>query len=240
MTVLNALDAADLLKQIQELWIAPECAKRGLALADVSAAVVVMPPEGVPSIRLNAEASWIASVRARRAISAGEHISDEDADFQTAVVERPADVHADDGWVGYVTIGTTTHVCFDLRRFRGRSQELLDLATQYLELARGAAERRFLGPAVENAYAAAELAVRALMMVYGRDLTGHRPRQNAMRAWATLGNSPMAHSQALDRLAAARGASRYGDCPLDVHAEEVSELLSSVEGMVHSAQRARQ
>jgi uncharacterized protein (UPF0332 family) len=239
MTSTSAIDAADLLMQIQQIWVAPECMRRGLALADVSAAVVVMSPGTVPSVRLNEAATWVVSVRARRAIAAGESIPNEDADFETAVLERPADIHEDAGWVGYATIGTSTHVRFDFRHFRGRTEELLILASQYLELAQGAVAKQFLGPAVENAYAAGELAVRALMMTHGRNLTSHKSRGDAFRAWATIGNSPMAHSLALDRLGSARGASRYGDAPLGVHAEEVSELLSAVEGMVHSARRAR-
>jgi hypothetical protein len=80
-----------------------------------------------------------------------------------------------------------------------------------------------LGPSLEAAYAAAELAV---------------VRKRWFVGWTELGNAPEAHSRALIALAKQRRAARYAETAINLNAGQLAEVLSVVDEMVEHAASA--
>lgn len=143
------------------LWIEPELVRRGMNVdgSALAKAVVVMTPGRPVEVRINDEADWVAHLPALRAIEKGEAVTTADVDLSQLEWLRPAGVDHDAGWTGFVRIGDEVLISFDFRRNRARARAMLPLAREFLGTARMAREQSLLRPAVENLYAAAELAV---------------------------------------------------------------------------------
>jgi len=226
-----------LIEQIFELWVEPELNRRGMSIdpVDIRKVVVEFIPGRSVHVLVNDEADIVAEVRATRPIAAGEAITF--ADFDEIRAIRPFEVGPDSGWVCFAVIGQSRIVAFDFRRNRQRARKLLALATQFLETAKDSERSARLHPAIECAYAAAELAVVAQMMVVGHDEPprDHRERREWWSAWTKLGNAPQEHGRALADLAKRRAAARYGEGSLRIRTPHLRRLLDEVENMIACA-----
>lgn len=146
------------------------------------------------------------------------YIKREDDGLQYFDEVRPAEgaVHPDSAWVCFFSQpGGGGVLGFDYRKNRAVAQGLVDKAEKYLALARKG-EDAHLSAALDNAHSAAELSVQALMMLENGTTQNHAERRKWLKMWADCGNSPAAHSDLMDNLAALRKVARYspGDPPL--------------------------
>jgi hypothetical protein len=113
---------------------------------------------------------------------------------------------------------------------------VLHRASDFAEIAHAALASGRLGPALENAFAAAELSVVAeLLLIADAPTRSHRDRLERWRAWATLGNAPTEHAEALATLAQMRAAARYGEAPLASDHRIVATLVGTMDDMLEHA-----
>lgn len=233
-------EAGPLIEQIFELWVEPELERRGQALDrdEVTKVVVEFVPGQPIRVFLNEEANIIAQVRATREIKKDEVVTF--ADFDEIKEIQPYEVGADSGWVCFARIGDLQVVAFDFRRNRARARKLLDLAEEYAATARDAQRDERVGPAMENAFAAAELAVVAEMLVFVADNVprNHEERRRWWADWTGLGNAPSEHGRTLSYLAARRHEARYGEGSVRTRAQHLEKLLTNVEEMIEHARSA--
>ena len=232
------------LAELARLFWEPEIERRGgiQATGPVRRALVVLEPDQPDAIYLNDEAELVMTVVSTRSIEEGEEVTA--SDVSTIATLEPADAPADADWAAVAfTPGHGWFISFDLRRHRGKGGDLLGLGDQYAEAAGAALAEQLLGPAVENAGAAAELAVIALMYLADDDALGragarHWFRQGWVADWATLGNAPAEFSTTVSALASERSRARHRDGPVLLSPSDVAVLLRSVRGVLAHA-RAR-
>jgi len=231
--------SAALLDQMFRLWVEPALAERGLGLtrSDVVKALVVMAPADVPRVYINDEVQLIARVRATRSVQEGEAVTLEDVSEVESL--WPANVDGNAGWITFAKFGNEITIAFDFRRNRQTATLLVERAAEFAEAAAGSLSRAHLGPAIENAFAAAELAVKAQMFLMDdKPTTKHHERVAWWTEWERLGNAPAGASQVLLLLFKERGASRYGDGPISMDLNDVRKALDAVREMINFA-RAR-
>jgi HEPN domain-containing protein len=231
--------SANLLDQVFRLWVEPAVAERGLGFtrSDVMKALVVMPPSDVPKVYINDEVQLIAQVRAARSIQIGEAVTLEDISSVEGL--RPANVDGNAGWITFAKIGNEITIAFDFRRNRQTASLLVERAAEFAEAAEGSLVLGHLGPAIENAFAAAELAVKAEMfLIEDQPTTKHPERVAWWTEWERLGNAPPGASRVLRELYSERGASRYGDRPISMPHDHVRSAIVAVRQIIGLA-RAR-
>jgi hypothetical protein len=176
-------------------------AARGLALgrADVARALVIFPPREAPRVYINDEAELVGRFRVSRQLDEGDLVMAEDVTQWDGL--EPRDVHQDSAWTAFARIGNEITVAFDARRNRGRAMSLVRSATEFLDTAVDCRESQRLGPAIENAFAAAELLVKAQMFLIEDDPTqNHCKRADWWTNWVQLGNAPDGSDQVLEQL----------------------------------------
>jgi HEPN domain-containing protein len=223
------------------LWIEPEISQRGLNLerGDVEQAAVILEPNAPVQVLLNEDAELIARFVAARDIGHGETVTTADITEVTGV--RPANLDPNAGWIAFARIAGQITLAFDFRYNRETAKGLLDRAAEYLDLVEVALERRNLGPAVENAFAAAELAVLAeTHLLPTPPPRSHETRRDWLASWVEQGNAPEHSDEILSKLWDERGAARYGEGRLNMSGEEVDEAVAIVRGLIeHARERCR-
>jgi enamine deaminase RidA (YjgF/YER057c/UK114 family) len=97
------------------------------------------------------------------------------------------------------------------------------------------------GPAIENAFAAMELAVKAEMYLIEDNPTRQHPQRLAWWTdWEQHGNSPAGSSAVLGLLYAQRGSARYGDRPIELSEPEIAAAIADVEQTIeHASDRTK-
>lgn len=227
-----------LLDQMFRLWIEPAIAERGLSLtrADVTTAVVVMPPSEPPRVLINEEAQVIAQLQVTRSVEAGEAVTLDDI---AGVADlAPADLDPNAGWVALAKIGNEIVTAFDFRRNRQTAKQLVERANEFVDTALESLGRGHLGPAIENGFAAMELAVKAEMyLMYDTPTTVHSKRVTWWSEWVKLGNAPPETDAILGALYRERGASRYGDRPIEMSEADVRLALEHVQTVIQHARQ---
>lgn len=227
-----------LVDDVFEIWVDPEMRARGLepVRESITHALVELPPDGPVIVRLNDEVELHARVRVTRSIEAGENILDSDVDSIDALLPGPT-FNADAGWVALLRFREVLVVAFSFRYNRGRANALLDIADQYLAVARYALSVAHLHATVENALAAAELAVKAEMYLLALEGEGHLNRIAWWEQWASLGNAPTELGKAVRPLYEVRGAARYGDTQLALSAADGERSVAAVASIIDHARK---
>jgi HEPN domain-containing protein len=232
--------AAALLDQAFRLWIEPAIAERGLTItrADVVKALVAMPPSQPPLVLINDDirddVALIARVRAARPIEAGQTVTP--ADYSSIEDLLPFGIDPNAAWVALAKIGDEIVISFDARRNRQTAESLIERALEFADASNFSLTRTHLGPAIENAFAAIELAVKAQMYLLDDSPTQfHHERLRWWSKWVRLGNAPAESASVLQRLYTERGASRYGDGPITMASEDVRLALDRVLEVIEHA-----
>ena len=230
----------ELVDQVFRLWVTPAVVERGLQLtrADVAKALVIFPPHERPAVLINDDVLLHAHVRLGRPVEAGDPVTV--ADITDMDDLEPAELDPNAGWIALARIGDQLIVSFDFRRNRGTAAMLLERAREFSVAALASVDRGHLGPAIENSFAAAELAVKAEMyLMDDSPTTVHRRRVAWWEQWVGLGNAPPNLASILDRLYCERGAARYGDADITMSAEDVRLALANVTAIIdHGTIRA--
>lgn len=209
-------------EQVFQIWVEPEVQRRGdLSVADVTKALVVMEPHTGTRVLLNEEVVF----------------TDEDGtptdELEAAHFLRPAGLPANAGWVGYLARGDEAILVFDFRRNRERASDRLDLAQEYVDTARLAADAGLFRPAMWNAFAAAELSVVAQLLMHNDEPSrDHIEHRRLWRQWTDLGNAPKQHSETLAGLLKFRKAVRYGEGGVKLDLAGTHRTLDIVQNMV--------
>ena len=232
-----------MLESMKESFWDPEVERRGgpETTGPIYAALAILLP-GVPvEVRLNGEVEIVARAREGAAIERGDLVTVENLDEVEAF--EPVGVDPNAGWVAWLVMPDgRQYMQFDLLRNRGRSLKMLALARDFLATAQDAVASERRGPAVENAMAAAELAITARTYSFeaegapasGAGRNRHSARQHWTKVQVGLGNTtPDAHDTLL-LLHRLRGAARYGEGDVPER-DEVRELLESVGSLVEDA-----
>jgi len=229
----------NLLEQIFDLWVEPELERRGASLRrhEVERVLVILAPGRRVRVHINDEARFVAHARVSRPVAEGEAVTLADIDEIESL--RPDGIDPDAGWVGFVLLGGTYRIAFDFRRNRDRASRLLERAEEFVSTACDALEGNRLGPCIENAFAAAELAVLAQMyLIEDKPTRDHAERRRWWRDWTGLGNAPNEQGEALAQLGKLRRAARYAEKKLDASREEVTRLVDLVGDMIAHARGA--
>lgn len=223
----------------------PEIQRRGGidATGPIYAALAVLAPGEPTDVRLNEEVRIVAKAKSGSLVSPGDPVTPEN--LNNVEEFEPLAVDPNAGWAMWMILPDgRQYARFDLLRNRARSLRLIALARGYIATAQAALQAEHLGPALENAMAAAELAVTAHSYVFTTDTptsggrrNSHSSRQRWTKVQVGLGNTtPDAH-QTLVALGQVRPAARYGEGELPPVAQ-AANLVSAVEDLVeHSAAR---
>ena len=225
-----------LVDQVFRLWVNPAIVERSLDLtrADVVKALVIFPQHDRPAVLINDDVILRAQVQLNRAVEAGEPVTL--ADVTSVGDLEPAEIDPNAGWVALARIGAELIVSFDFRRNRGTASTLIARAREFSEAALASLDRGHLGPAIENGFAAAELAVKAEMyLMEDSPTTVHRRRVAWWEQWVGLGNAPRNLAPILDRLYGERSAARYGDMDIGMSVDDVRLALGSVAAIIDHA-----
>ena len=224
-----------------EIWVEPELERRGLTPADlqVRKALVVLKRDQSPLVKVNEEVELMATVRATRAIAKGEEIRA--SDFDEVHSLKPVGIDEDAGWITFLALPDgRLYLAFDFRYDLGRSNYVLARAKEFTASAADDLAARRFGPAIDNALAAAELAVMIQMRTHAMPAdpqNRHGWRYAWFDGWARLGNADNAHALAIRRLQQLRGWARYADDrqtgPRD---GEVQRLVEEVNGLIERTQ----
>ena len=231
----------NVINQMFDLWVLPELRRRGLPedRTSVVKAAVLLRKDQQPEVRLNEDFVMATKARMTRDIEAGEPITTADiADIEWLV---PEEVGPDAAWLAYLTLPDgRAFLHFNFLYERGQARDVITSAAQFLKSADRAAADGHEGPAIENALAAAELSVMALMRVHvatgdGRDKHGARRRW--LVGWSEHGNAPDDHVRTLLRLSQLRPFARYGATGPKPKDGEVAKLVEVARDMVATAER---
>ncbi|MFI2281372.1 HEPN domain-containing protein [Nocardia beijingensis] len=241
----SGLNPETLIDQMFELWILPHIEASNLAITrgEVTRALIVLHPRGVPEVMLNKQAELIATVKVRDDVAEGELVTLGNVEGISDM--HPAHIDPDAGWIAFAFIADGRGaVAFDFRYNRNRALALLDRASDFMATAREALIAGRTGPAVENALAAGELAVTALTSLQNTTHKGrnsHSARQSWLNMYAHNGNGQLDWYQAMRKLLQVRPFARYGDpqaSPLPSESE-LADCLDHVNNLIeHVAQHA--
>jgi HEPN domain-containing protein len=130
-------------------------------------------------------------------------------------------------------------IAFDFRRNKQTASSLVERAGEFEDAARSSLTKGHLGPAIENGFAAMELAVKAEMyLIDNAPTTVHLKRVGWWSQWVALGNAPQESDSVLKRLYQERPASRYGDQVISMSPDDVARALDHVRQAVEHARVA--
>ncbi|AKU18207.1 hypothetical protein [Luteipulveratus mongoliensis] len=231
------------LESMTDVFWDPEVERRGgiEATGPIVKALAILTPGRPVEVRLNDEVDLVARARSGSAVKRGEAVTMENLEAIEGL--EPLDVDINAGWVLLVVLPDGQHFAqFDFIQNRGRSLQILKLASDYLATARTASNAELFGPALENLLAAAELAITAQTSSFAA-MPGERKRRNVHSArlhWSKvnvgLGNTtPTAHAT-LVTLHSLRAAARYGEGELPEQGQ-VEALIQPVTDLVEDSAR---
>lgn len=225
--------------QLIELFLQPELDRRQTPRAEFRQFAAILSPGGGVRVLIDEEVTWVAQARANRPIADGELVTTADFDAASITAIRPEAAGPDDGWAGLVDLPTQKMLVFNFHRNRGKARLHLERADEFYEVAVEALTGGRFGPATENLFAAAELAVMAGMLLIHDDPTrAHHKREEHFVVWAEHGNAPMSQANALKALRAARPQARYCDDAPALDGADLIELASEVRAIIDTT-RAR-
>jgi hypothetical protein len=219
--------------QFIELFLEPELERRQLQGTEVHQFAAILSPGGGVRVLINDEVTWVAQAGVNRAIQKGETVTTADFDVASIGAMRPAAAGPDDAWAALVDLESHRLLTFNFQRNRGKARTRLDLADEFHAAALPSIEAGRIGPATENLFAAAELAVKAGMLLIDDNPTRvHHKREQHFISWAELGNAPMSQADTLRSLRAARPSARYGDEGPRLSLDELRTYADEVRAMI--------
>jgi len=207
-------------QQMLDLWIAPEVARRQERgecpkPLNLRAAQVIFFADGRPhQVRINDEVSAMAAVRLKPGVpnTKGDRIRASDID-EIDCVQLGDDVDPDCGHITAVLIGEHWRLFFDCRYNKAWAARHISAAKEFLDAAQHAKSNHQWRSFVDNAFSAAELAAKALVLsapVPGtKAISTHRAVHTGFNRLSRYGNVEARHRDAFNELAALREKARY-------------------------------
>lgn len=222
-----------------KLWVVPEIERRkktGTLPANfnlISAQVIFSGPfdKGRVKVRLNEEVKAVASMKLNRKIKKGEiiyprdikdvgqiELTEEERNFAHFTILR-----LKENWL----------VAFDFRYNRRRAKQHIEVANQFIEVARFAEKRKFWNAFVDALFSATELLAKSeLLLLPDLKIGSHRAIQSKYSGLANLGNVNVDYKDALNKLSNLRNSARYLKSPFKLNKEDALRYLGTVEEML--------
>ena len=240
--------AQPLFGQAMDIWIRPEIdgrQRRGVLPPDFRLSkfqVIFRSPldSNANSVRLNEEVSVLVRCRLDSPVNLGDPVSITNADQIEEI--RLAD--GEDRNAAHLTgmkIGDDWFLGFDFTYNRARASEHLAAAEEFLTVSRHCLDEKRYRAAVENLYAALELAAMAEMLFLPRKATKRHPeRAKRLQQAVQLGNAPPGVDSALHYLAEVRRRARYFEGSFNPSAKKLEECYEAAANLIsHVRQRLR-
>jgi len=232
-------------EQAIDIWIKPEVERRQARGVlppnfDLHAAQVIFssPADRTGNtVRLNEEVTAVFLYRADRPINKGEMISITNVD-QIEGMRLPEGEDANAAHLTVMRIGSDWFVGFDFTYNRGRSYEHLQAAEEFLQAAGLCLDNRLYRPAVENLFAATELAAEAEMLLLPRERTKKHPeRAKRFHEWVRFQNAPEEADSALRKLTGLRGTARYLESDFRCAVEQLKQYYDAAASLIQHVSR---
>jgi len=236
------------IQNIMDIFISP-AVKRRQDLGELPkpldlrvAQVMLFPDERKPLVRINEEVRAIAKVKYKSGIAKqkGDAIYDSDIEDLEDVKLGPDD-DPDCGHIFLYRLGGGTFLYFDFRRNRALAANHIERARDFHHVADYSLREGNLAAFVDNAFSAAELSAKAVLLVmydYKPSLrvkAKHTAIHARYNIFANLGNVMPEYKKTFNRLSELRGAARYLKRPLSVTEEEAHKMLDVVGKMIEDA-----
>ena len=165
-----------------------------------------------PEIRLNQEIRGNAAVRAQRAVSRGDQVY-----LADLVDVQGFDLDPDEMDAGHCTLFRTTsgqwRVFFDFRMRRREVGQLLDIAAEFLAVAKASLESGHNRSSVDALFTACEHVAKAHLILHHhshlRSSKGHGATHSAINLWSQMGNVEEGFTKLFNQLFAERNPAKY-------------------------------
>ncbi|KQY19682.1 hypothetical protein [Rhizobium sp. Root482] len=233
--------------QMWELFFRPEIERRR-AFGRISGnfhlyiAQVLFPEKGDNRVLLNEEVKGEALVRPRREFQKGDPVYSDD--LETVETFELPDELLDHGHFTIVRSGEGWAMIFNFMSGRAKARDMLELANQFLEVAKTSSILGHAGPTVDNLFSASELICKAELILHrSRAVSSktHSTISSAINNWSRLGNINAAFVALFNELGRQRPNARYGDAtsrPPMPDAESFELVSVMIERGLESVQKA--
>jgi uncharacterized protein (UPF0332 family) len=236
------------IQNIMDIFISPEVQRRQnmgelpKPLDLLAAQVILFPDERKPLVRINSEVRAIAKVKYKPGITKkkGDTIYDNEIEGIGNVKLGPDD-DPDCGHIFLYRLGGGIFLHFDFRRNKALATQHVERAREFHHVADHSLRRGNLSAFVDNAFSAAELSAKAVLLVmydYEPSLrvkAKHTAIHARYNRFANLGNVMPEYKKTFNRLSGLREAARYLKRPLSIAEEEAHEMLDVVGKMIEDA-----
>jgi uncharacterized protein (UPF0332 family) len=219
----------DLFKQVVELYVLPELAKRGTPSAQVRAAQVVMTVGQPVQVRLNDEVRAVLRAVAARPIAKGENVAPRD--LRTVEDIALTDDDPNSAHVTMVQLEGGWSIAFDFRYNRAEVARHLGAAAEFLAAADDACKREHHHSFVDTLFSATELTAKAeLLMLPDPALLGAKSHkflgQRFNQRWRNH-SAVQAEVALLNRLSQLRYPARYLRSDLNMTSADAVQMLQT-------------
>lgn len=231
--------AANLLQHIFSIYVQPELARRVQAGTPVPPGTPLFAIQAIfrvdrdAEVRLNEQVRGVLEARAKRPLAAGEPVNSNDISRIDAFHLAEADADAahitalqfEDGW----------GIAWDGRYNAILITGHLESAQEFVALAEYALEHNLLRGFAENAFAAAELLGKALLLRIPDQRLLTARTHNAIKAefnrWGKLGITDTQFPTLLNELGALRSQARYVRGDINLPRERAEEMLVTLRSL---------
>jgi HEPN domain-containing protein len=232
-------------KNFIDLYIEQEIKKRiAQGLVDDSfvlngAQVIFDPSNDKVSVRLNREIQAQAQIKVSRPVIKGEPVISEDIEAITNLALLPSD-GVDCGHFTMLKIKNGWSVYFDFRYHKGTCQKYIEAAKQFLNVAEFSRVNNFWNAFYDNAFSAAELAAKAVILsssgTKSEKMKTHNSVKRKFNISAKTGNVPKKQSNILNKLSEIRTAARYVEKEIKVKDCDANEVMATLKEMIDCAE----
>ena len=226
------------LRNAFDLWFEPEIKRRQEAGTlpkpfRVWAAQVILDLQGPPRINFNEELQGHIEAESDGSLKVGQEFTlAELGDLKGIHI---AESHPDAGHVTAIQHKKKWYLFFDFRYNASRISLHLDVSRQFLDAAKGAAERGHPNAAIENLFAAVELMAKSYLLMSPDtrllEKTRHRFVDKEFNRYGKHGNVPRDFVRLFNALTKLRNTARFPSAPLDIRVSQIDAWLKTADEM---------
>ncbi|CAN5294208.1 hypothetical protein BH09ACT10_BH09ACT10_26160 [soil metagenome] len=237
--------ASSAIQNLFDAFWSPEIERRGGAsvVDPLAKALAIFMPGQPIRILLNDEAVLHVKASLARTPMDGDGVPWDDIEELEDL--SPVESHPDAGWVAFLATPTGGMIAFDLDPDPRQATALQELATQYRDVAYASLASGFIGPGLENADAAAGLAITAMAYAsfdqqQGQNQFPYGRHEEWVTRFTGLGNASRDFYDAVAQLARLQHSSRYAHPAIDRSINEARALVDEVSKFVdYAGERVR-
>jgi len=230
-------------RDVMDVWITPEVIKRQeqgrlpKPLSLRQAQVLFYPDSRPTQVRINDEVRALAKVKLRDA--SRKNPRDLALEHEIEAFEALKLSDDDDSDCGHITIiklRDTWYIFFDFIYNKQQCQIHLNAAREFYDVARFSVESAAWRSFVDNAFSAAELAAKALLLTmarsYIKEQASHKHIHSQFNRFARLGNVDPKQRDTFNRLRELRPRARYLQDDFDMDHSVAVEILDAIVALI--------